>query len=217
MKLSSRTVELLKNFATINQGMLFTKGKRLKTMSIMRNGFAQVEIEEEIPQRFAIYSLPELLGVLSMFSQPEIEIKDTHLLITQGKNTVKYFYSAENIIVFPPEDKEIKLPSEDATLTLAADELSQITKAAAIMKFDMIGISKNGIRAFLDKTSDSTSNVFKIDVAVETDATDEFKLKIDNLKIIPGDYEVAISEKGICRFTSVEDSSLIYYIPLEKK
>lgn len=218
MKLSSSTIEILKNFATINQGILFKPGQKISTMSITKTGFAEVTVTETFPQRFAIYSLPEFLGILGMFSeQPEITLDTNHMVISSGKNKVKYFYSSENMIVTPPDGKEPVLPTEDVDLVLTADALTQINKAAAIMKLDMIGISKDGVRAYLSKTKDSTSNVYSLEVDVTTTETKEFNLKIENLKMIPGSYNVTISAKGLARFINQEDTSLIYHIPLEKK
>lgn len=216
MKLSKKTVELLKNFSTINQGMLFLPGTEIKTISIMKNGFARAKIEETIPQRFAIYSLPEFLGVLSLFSDPDIAFQDKFLTITEGNNSIKYFYAAESIIVAPPEGKDIQLPTADYALQLTYNEIDRINKTAAIMKFDTIGISKDGVRAFNAKTSDSTSNVFKMTTSVNTNEDTEVRIKIDNLKMIDGSYDIKIATAGLAQFTNVTDSSLVYFIPLEK-
>ena len=217
MKLSARTIELLKNFSTINQGMLFLPGKQISTMSIMKNGFARASIEEELPRRFALYSLPEFLGVLSLFNDPDIDLKDDHMIIKSGSQKVKYYYASEAIIVSPPEGKTITLKTVDAKLTLSEDVLSQIAKTAAIMRFDVISISKEGIKAFDSATNrNGSGNMINIDVDVETESDKEFKLKIDNLKMLPGDYEVSICEAGITEFKSVADSNLVYNIPLEK-
>nr|DAR96113.1 MAG TPA: SLIDING CLAMP [Caudoviricetes sp.] len=218
MKLSNRTVELLKNFGTINTGMLFLPGNEIRTISIAKNGFAKATIDEEIPQRFAIYSLPEFLSVLSLLKDAEITLHDNHMVIQSGKQKVKYYYAAENLIVSPPEGKNITLPSVDVTLTLTADVLAQIEKMAAIMKFDVISISKSGVKAFdsASNKNSSTTNMIDIEVAVDTTSDKEFRIKIDNLKMLPGDYDVEIAEAGITQFTNCADSSLIYNIPLEK-
>ena len=218
MKLSNRTVELLKNFATINTGMLFLEGSELRTIAIAKNGLAKAKIEESIPRRFAIYSLPEFLGILSLLKDPEIELNEGHMVIKSGKQKVKYYYAAENLIVSPPEGKDIKLPSVDAKLVLTADVLTQIEKVAAVMKFDVISIDKTGVKAFdsASTKNSSSANMIDIEVDVTTTSDKEFKIKIDNLKMLPGDYAVEISEAGITQFTSVADESLVYNIPLEK-
>ena len=218
MKLSNRTVELLKNFSTINTGMLFLEGQELRTMAIAKNGLAKAKIEETIPRRFAIYSLPELLGILSLMKDPDIELEEGYMLIKSGKQKVKYYYAAENLIVSPPEDKNITLPSVDVKLTLTAAVLSQIEKVSAVMKFDVISISKDGVKAF-DSASyknSSTANMIDIEVDVDTTSEKEFRIKIDNLKMLPGGYNVQIAEAGITQFVNVADESLVYNIPLEK-
>ena len=218
MKLSNRTIELLKNFATINTSMLFLEGQELRTMAIAKNGFAKAKIEETIPRRFAIYSLPEFLGILSLMKDPDIELEDGHMLIKSGKQKVKYFYAAENLIVSPPEGKNISLPSVDVKLTLTEDVISQIEKVSAVMKFDVISIRKDGVKAFdsASAKNSSTANMIDIEVEVETTSDKEFRIKIDNLKMLPGDYTVQISEAGITQFTSAADETLVYNIPLEK-
>ncbi len=214
MKLSSKTLELLKNFSTLNQGMLFLPGKQLKTMNTTKTAFAQAVISEEIPRRFAIYSLPELLAIIDLFNDPEIEFEEKYLTIKEGDNTITYYYASEAIIIAPPEGKNINMPSEDYSFHLSEAEISRIQKTAAIMKFDTIGVSQGGIRAFNSKTADSTSNVFKMSIAVQTSSTDEVRFKIDDLKMIAGAYAIDISSAGIARITNVDDADLIYYIPL---
>lgn len=219
MKFSNETIELLKNFATINQNMLFIPGNRLRTMSVLKNSFGEVTIPENIPTRFAIYALPEFLGILGMFTEPDITFNDNHLIISQGKNSVKYFYSSEAIIISPPEGKEMKLDDGEIKFKLSADDLNQIGKASAIMKLDTIGVSKKGVRVFLDKAKDSTSNVFSLDVEVDSDIDEskEVQLKIASLKMIPGSYDVIITLKGLVKFTNIENPSLVYFFPLDKK
>ena len=41
MKLSSKTIELLKNFSSINQSILFKEGSKLRTISVMKNILAE--------------------------------------------------------------------------------------------------------------------------------------------------------------------------------
>lgn len=213
MKLSKQTIEILANFATLNNGIVIHPGNELKTISIMKRGSAKATIQETIPKKVSIYALPEFLSVLSLFDEPEIEFFDRHLEISVGKNKVTYFYSAENIIMQPPAG-EIKLTDAPLyELTLTKGELLQIAKASSIMKFDVIGISKNGVRAFNKKAANSSSNVFKMDVDV-TGADVEVKFRIEDLKLIPGDYKIQIGKLfGV--FTNVADPNLEYIVALE--
>lgn len=218
MKLSNRTIEILKNFSTINAGIVISEGNELRTMAIAKNGFARVRIEEDFPRRFAIYNLTEFLGILSLMRDPDIELEDGYMLIKSGRQKVKYYYAAENLIVSPPEGKNIALPTIDVTLTLTSDIISQIEKVAAVMKFDVISISKQGVKAFdaASAKNSSVSNMIDIEVDVDTTSDKEFRIKISNLNMLPGDYKVEISDAGITQFTNAADNTLVYNIPLEK-
>ena len=41
MKLSDKTISVLKNFSSINQSILFKEGNKLRTISVMKNILAQ--------------------------------------------------------------------------------------------------------------------------------------------------------------------------------
>ena len=64
MKLSTETISVLKNFGAINQGILFKKGKTLKTVSSHKNILAEVTIKEDIPAEFGVYDLQFLVGCI---------------------------------------------------------------------------------------------------------------------------------------------------------
>lgn len=223
MKISKKTLEVLANFATINPGIVINPGNEIKTISIVKRGFAQAKIEETIPTKVAIYALPELLNVIGLFSDPDIEFHDKHLVISEGKNNIKYFYSSDTIIAQSPQGKNIELPNVDLTFTLSKHALTQINKTASIMKFDVIGVSKNGLRVFLSKTANSTTNVYNmgdVNVSTELPESEELRFNIEDLKLIPGDYHIEVSAKGLGKFTNVADPNLVYFIPLvvqEKK
>jgi hypothetical protein len=118
MKLSDKTLALLKNFAGINQSILVKQGSKLRTISIAKNILAEVEITEEFPRDFAIYDLNQFLNGLSLHNDPELDFTESsYINIREGKRRVKYFYADPNVIISPPE-KEIKLPSEDVCFQL---------------------------------------------------------------------------------------------------
>lgn len=209
MKLSKQTIDLFKNFATINSGIVVKEGNALSTMSTMKTVFAKATVAETFPKKFAIYSLPELLGVIGMFSEPEIEFSDTHLTVSEGTNSVKYYYASEGVVVSPPST-EIKLPETKFELLMTAGVIEQINKAAAIMKFDVISISKKGIRAYNSSVGDANANQYTIGVEVATESQDSIVLKIENMKLIPGDYHVK-SAAVASQFISTS-SDLVYTI-----
>ena len=215
MKLSESTLSLLKNFSTINQSILFKQGSKLRTISVMKNILAEATITEEIPKDFGIYDLNQFLNGLSLHQSPELDfVNNGHVVIKEGRMRSKYFFADPNVIITPPE-KAIDLPSEDVAFELSTDQLDKLLKAAAIYQLpDLSAVGGNGVVKLLvrDKKND-TSNDFSI-VVGETDATFSLNFKVENIKILPGTYDVVMSKKLLSRFVS-RDYNLKYYIALE--
>ena len=215
MKLSDNTLSLLKNFSTINQSILFKQGSKLRTISVMKNILAEATVDEELPKDFGIYDLGQFLNGMGLHQSPELDFEaDNYVMIREGKMRSKYFFADPNVIITPP-DKPIELPSEDVTFELSTDQLDKLLKAAAIYQLpDLSVVGENGAVKLLvrDKKND-TSNSFAIAVG-ETDSTFNFNFKVENIKILPGTYEVVVSQKLLSRFTA-KNYDLIYYIALE--
>jgi len=216
MKFSEKTLNLLKNFASINQSILFKKGNTIRTMSVMKNILAEVEVEEEFPRDFAIYDLVQFLNGISLYDNPQIEFSnDSNLMIREGKDRkTKYFFADPSVIVSPPE-KSISLPSQDVCFNLDSNQLASLLKASAVYQLpDLCAVGEAGVVKLVvrDKKND-TSNEYSITVG-ETDAEFCFNFKVENIKILPGTYEVVISEKLLSRFVS-KNYNLTYYIALE--
>ncbi len=215
MKLSEKTLNLLKNFSTINQSILFKQGSSLRTISVMKNILAEATIDEEIPQDFGIYDLNQFLNGLDLHQHPELEFNnDGYTVIREGKMRSKYFFADPNVIVTPP-DKEIALPSEDVNFELSTDQLNKLIKAAAIYQLpDLSAVGENGVVKLVvrDKKND-TSNSFAVTVG-ETESVFSFNFKVENIKILPGSYNVIVSQKLLSRFSN-KDFDLKYYIALE--
>ena len=215
MKLSDNTLSLLKNFSNINQSILFKQGNKLRTMSVMKNILAEATIDEELPKDFGIYDLNQFLNGLSLHQSPELDFaKEEHVVIKEGKMRSKYFFADPSVIVSPPE-KEITLPSEDVSFVLASQQLEKLKKAASIYQLpDISAIGDDGVVKLVarDKKND-TSNDFSI-VVGETDKEFIFNFKEENLKIIPGSYDVVVSSKLLSKFTA-QNYELTYYIALE--
>ena len=215
MKLSDKTISLLKNFSTINQSILFKRGTKLSTISVMKNILAEATIEEELPKDFGIYDLGQFLNGLSLHHNPELDFQDdSYVVIKEGRSRSKYFFADANVIITPP-DKPLELPSEDVTFDLSTDQLDKLLKAAAVYQLpDLSAVGENGVVKLVvrDKKND-TSNDFAITVG-ETDSTFSFNFKVENIKILPGTYDVVVSQKLLSRFTS-KNHNLTYYIALE--
>ena len=215
MKLSDKTVNILKNFSSINQSILFKEGNKLRTISVMKNILAEAEIDEDIPKDFGIYDLNQFLNGLSLHQSPELDFQnDGYVVIREGRSRSKYFFADPNVIVTPPE-KAIQLPSEDVQFELSTDQLDKLLKASAVYQLpDLSAIGEAGVVKLVvrDKKND-TSNDYAV-VVGETDKEFSFNFKVENIKVLPGTYEVVVSQKLLSRFTS-KNHDLTYYIALE--
>ena len=215
MKLSESTVSLLKNFSSINQSILFKEGQKLRSISVMKNILVEANVTEEFPKDFGIYDLNQFLNGLSLHSSPDLDFdNDQYVVIKEGRSRSKYFFADPSVIVAPPE-KEITLPTEDVCFQLTSQQLEKLKKAASVYQLpDISVIGEAGVIKLVarDKKND-TSNDFSI-VVGETDTEFVFNFKEENLKIVPGNYDVVVSEKLLSRFQN-QNIDVTYYIALE--
>ena len=219
MKLSKHTINMLKNFSDINMSIEIKKGNILRTVSVQKNILAQAELEEEFPQDFAIYELNRFLGAVSLFNDPEFRFNGSSANIGTNTHSVDYVYCDPSMIVTPPE-KNITFPDPEVKFTLSQDALSQIMKASNVLGTPEIAVEggpapADSIRIkALDVNNDST-DTFKI-VLEESHSGDKFRFvfKTENMKMIPGNYDVEISSKGISHF-SLQGQKLQYWIATE--
>jgi hypothetical protein len=215
MKFSENTISILKNFSGINQSLLFKQGNTLKTISVMKNILAEATIEENLPKDFGIYDLNQFLNGLSLHKSAELDFEnDNYIVIREGKSRSKYFFADPSVIITPP-DKSINLPSQDVCFALDTKELDRLLKAAAVYQLpDLSVVGEAGVVKLVvrDKKND-TSNDFSV-VVGETDDVFTFNFKVENLRILPGIYEVVISQKLLSQFknTSINVS---YWVALE--
>ena len=216
MKLSENTLSILKNFSSINQSILFKQGNNLRTISVMKNILAEATIEEELPKDFGIYDLNQFLnGIDVLYKNPEFDFQnDGYVVIKEGRMRSKFFFADPNVIITPP-DKAIELPSEDVTFDLGTEQLNKLLKAANLYQLpDLSVVGEEGVvKLVVRDKKNETSNIFSIIVG-ETESVFAFNFKVENIKILPGTYQVAISEKLLSRFVN-ENYNLTYYIALE--
>ena len=214
MRLSSETVALLKNFSSINQSILIRAGKQLRTMSVMKNILVESAIPEEFSRDVAIYDLNQFLNCLSLIEDADVLLEENAIVITDGTNSIEYRYSDPSVIVAPPE-KDLVLPSEDVCVVLTEESLQTVKKAAAVLQIADVALVGDGNNIFLtvrDKKN-SGSNSYRIMVG-QTESVFQFNLKAENLKVLPGDYDVVISQKNLAKFTS-HSRPVTYFIALE--
>ena len=218
MKLSKHTLNMLKNFSDINMSIEIKQGNILRTVSVQKNILAQAEIEDSFPQDFAIYELNRFLGAVSLFDDPEFQFNGKSANIGTTKHSVDYVYCDPSMIVTPPENN-ITFPDPEVKFTLSQDALSQIMKASNVLGTPEIAIEggpapADSIRLkALDVNNDST-DTFKVVLDEKSGDKFRFVFKTENMKMIPGNYDVEISSKGISHFT-LQGQKLEYWIATE--
>ena len=218
MKLSEHTVDVLKNFASINQNLVIKEGSTLTTMSAMKNIVAKAEVEESFDKEVAIYDLNEFLASISLFTSPILEFDDGFVTIKEEnnpKNSLKYFYSDPSVVTSP--NKTITMPSKEVSFKLNGENLNKLKRAAGVIQAPDLVLEKKNTDVFLtvkDKKND-TANTFSIDVDTVADGSDfKFFFKVENLKLMDGDYNVDISSKNISHLAS-SNKDVEYWVALE--
>jgi len=216
--LSDDTINVLKNFATINPNLVFTPGQKVKTISESKTILAQADITEDMPKEFGVYDLNEFLSVYNLVDQPTLTFEDKSVLINGANNqVVRYFFSEIEILTTP--QKDIQMPDAELGFTLTDDILNQIRKAAAVLGHTELSLDgDNGvITASVVDTKDSTSNSFSYELDRDNACKESFNfiVSIPNLKLLPGDYFVSISSKLISNWTN-NNYPIEYFIALEK-
>jgi hypothetical protein len=220
MKLSNETISVLKNFGAINQGILFKKGKTLKTVSSHKNILAEVDIKEDIPADFGVYDLNNFLSVVSLHKDdPSFEFDEKHVVIVgnKGRSKIKYRFCEPTMIVTPPE-KALTMPDAEIKFELSAEDFDWILRAASVLSSPQIAIESDG----------NTISVVTLDLANDSAHTDALDIgqgngnkyrmvfKTENLtKILAGSYEVSISSKGISHYKH-KTQPLQYWITTEQ-
>lgn len=213
-KLSKDTLTLIKNFSSINGSLMLKAGSKLSTISEGKNVMAEVTITETLPKDFGIYDLNEFLGVVGLFQDTVLDFKDKYVLVSDGGSaSIKYFAAGEGIVKSAPST--IKFPSADVEFELDTATISMIMKTSSVLKAGDLSIVGDGetLRVVVADKKNDTSNAYEVSIG-KTDKTFKANLKVENLKMLPGDYSVSISSKKISRFKS-KSSDLTYFIAIE--
>jgi hypothetical protein len=218
MKLTSETLSVLKNFASINQGIEFKKGNTIRTMSSGKTVLAKATLKDEFPQDFCVYDLNQFLSVHSMFDNTEIEFDDKNVIFKSGtKKSTNYRKTAKEMIVTAP-DKELSLPSVDVTFPLTKEDFADILKSAGILQSPHIAVESKGDKICLTtfNAKDDAAHTNSIEVAEGNGKNFKMVFLTDNLKMIPGSYNVEISSKGLASFKN-QNVDIQYWVATESK
>ena len=214
--ISRPTIEVLKNFCSINKSIVIKPGNQVATLSINKNILAIADVEEQFDTQISIYDLGVFIGGLSLFNEPKIDTSQSNYITVsdeKGKSKTRYFYADPDVIVQPPE-KEITLPSVDVEFNLSSNTLAQLQRAASVYALPdlcLYGFNGSLQLCVTDKKND-TSNSYSVEVGETDDNQFCYCFKVENLKLLPGDYKVSISKQNVALF---EGENIKYYIALE--
>jgi hypothetical protein len=217
IKLSNDTLSILKNYSQINSNLLIKEGNQITTLSPAKNIVSIAKVSEWFPVEFGVWDLSKLLGTISLFDNAEFEFNEKSMnIIGSGGAKVSYYYSEPRLLTVL--EKEVKVPESVVSFTLTEDIFNSIQKAAAIMQLPDLCIRStdegNIEMVVLDKKS-PTSNSYNVEVGEsDTDSDFCFYLKMENLKLLSGNYEVEVCKSVVSKFTHTK-KDIIYYIALE--
>ena len=217
MQLSDTTLDILRNYSAINQNLLIEPGNVIKTVNESRTILSTATIAESFPKEIGIYDLNEFIGAMSLVQKPTLDFKDEYITLSDesGRASVKYFTAAKETLT--KQQKTLSMPEADVKFKLDNDTFNKLKKAASTLGHKELSIkAKDGVLSLsVVENQNATSNAFSIDMDGEfkQDAVFNFILNFDNLKLLPGDYDVEISSKLVTQFSM---DNLKYWIAVEK-
>lgn len=212
MKLDNATLQILKNFSAINKNIMFKPGSVIRTISSTKSVLARATISQEFDKSFAVYDLSRFIGTLSLFNEPEIDVKDSHVVISEGNNKFNYAVTDPSLIIVPP-DREIELPNPEVNCLITEEALNRVMKALSVSQLPEIAIGGKDGQILLQAvdTRGTTNDSFSV-VVGETEARFRMVFRADCIKLIPGSYDVSISSKGLSHW---KGASVEYWIAVE--
>jgi hypothetical protein len=216
MNISDNTLSVLKNFSGINQNLAVKSGNKIRTISPQKTVMAVAQVEDKFDSPFAIYDLNQFLSAVSLFEKPNFVFEDSNVVVANGKSSIRYFYADESMVMSAPE-RDIELPDTLVEFKLSVNDLKSTMQAASVLQAPNWSVVGNGsiIEIVVGDVKNSTSNNYRVTVGT---TSEEFEVvfKVDNLKMMQRDYNVAISSKGISHFTT-EKGDLQYFVATETK
>jgi hypothetical protein len=216
MRLSKETFNILKNFSAINSNILIKPGNRIKTVSSGKNIFAEANVQEDFDTEVGIWDLNKFLGVISMFNNPDLEFHEKYVEISNGRSSVKYYYSEPTLLTVP--NRDVKMPEVIVSFDLDEKDLNEILKASSILQVSNLKIvASNGeIKIMVSDDKDDTSNSFSVTVSEDYSGPDySGSLDVSDIKFLPGSYKVELTKGIVSRFKHTSQD-LSYYIAIKR-
>lgn len=218
MKISNETLEVLKNFASINSNILVKPGNKLTTITPVKNVLAECTVAETFETEFGIWDLNKFLGTVSLFKNPEFTFEDKYVTITSSSNksSVRFYYSEPSLLTVPPA-KKIAMPATITNCEITQAQFADVLKAASILQLEDIAIQSDGETIELVALDKKNKTLNNYSVALkEADSDKKFTIyfRAENLKMLAGDYTVELTEKIVAKFTH-KTRSLCYWVASE--
>ena len=216
--ISQETLSILKNFSQLNSNLLVRPGNVINTVTGAKNVMAQATVQEDFPVEFGIWDLNKFLGTLSLFDSPTCVFGEKSVKISgEGGRAVTYYYSEPSLLT--TINKQVQMPETVIHLNLTQSVFADLQRAASVLQLPDLSFTSMGgenILAVVRDKKDPTSNDYSVAVGDVLGDTPnfEFNFKIDNLKLLPGDYDVEICESVVSSFTNT-NIDVKYWIALE--
>jgi len=217
MRISEGTMDVLKNFSTINPSLAFKQGNTIRTVSEQKNILAQAVVEDAFPVDFAIYELNQFLGLASLFENADFAFGEADVTIRDEKNKShsRYTYTDPSMVTSPPE-KNLDMPDPEIQFSVTADDLKAVVSAANQLGLPEVVVRGGalGISLVATDMKNPTSNEYSRDVGESNGDIFNMVFKTENLKFISGDYDVKISKAGISHFKNIS-GHIEYWVATE--
>ena len=216
MKFSSDTLSVLKNFSTINPSIVFKPGSVVRTISPQKTVMAAATIDETVETQAGVYDLSRFLSTLALFDNPDVEFGQDRFTIKGGRSELRYTYTSESLMVTPPE-KDIVVPDPEVSVNIKWQDIESVRQAAGVLQLPEIAFIGDGNTITMSAVDSKTSTADNYNTVVaEGVSADPFNMiiKTDNLKLVPADYEVTLSSKGMAHFKS---SKVQYWVAIETR
>jgi hypothetical protein len=215
MKLTKKTLDVLKNFSTINSNFYAAGGPLIKTISPMQNILAESVIDQELPE-FGIYDLSEFLSVLSLYEDPDLQFSADWVDISwpsKSGTSVRFHFASKRILTI--SDKSIDISDFTVSVDLPKTLLADTIRSGAVLQLSDIVLKSDGNRTtfgIVDK-KDGNKNTHLTSIPDAPESVPyEIYFKRENLKMVADNYVLSVSPQGISKFTS---DNIVYWVAME--
>jgi len=222
MKLSEQTIEILKNFATLNQGLLFRAGNELTTITIGKSILAKARVVESFPLDFAMSDLNRLLAKLSLYKDCELDFEQDRILFksADGRHNDYIKFSSPRVVTSPDPAKKIALDNPDHQFKLSAEDLLWQRKSAGISNSPYMIFHGDGKKIYLRCTDlkDDSSDMSSTEIG-NTKSNFSYVIKTEFWKMLDGNYRVNLrsdpfKKDALTKFENL-DKPVEYFIAVE--